>query len=77
MKHNIGKNLRSIRKFRGLTLRELGEKTGIPYSRLGKFEGGKEIPTDEVILKIEKVLDVNFEKYFETSIKVDNIFDEF
>ena len=57
MNQNIGKEMRSIRKYRDLTLRELGKKTGIPYSRLGKFECGKEIPTDEAVSKIEKFLD--------------------
>ncbi len=69
--------MRSIRKFRGLTLRELGEKTGIPYSRLGKFEGGKEVPTDEIILKIEKTLDFNFNECFETFKNIDIMFEEF
>ena len=69
--------MRSIRKYRDLTLRELGKKTGIPYSRLGKFECGKEIPTDEAVSKIEKFLDINFNEFFETSKNIDIMFDEF
>lgn len=63
--------MRSIRNYRSLTLRELGEKTGIPYSRLGKFECGKEMPTDETILKIGKILNVDFNKYFNIYKKLD------
>lgn len=77
MNQNIGKEMRSIRKYRDLTLRELGKKTGIPYSRLGKFECGKEIPTDEAVSKIEKFLDINFNEFFETSKNIDIMFDEF
>ncbi|GAA6427236.1 helix-turn-helix transcriptional regulator [Dielma fastidiosa] len=77
MGKSIGKELHFIRKYRGLTLRELGKKTGIPYSRLGKFEGGKEIPTEELVLKIEKVLDISFNEYFEISKNIDIMFDEF
>lgn len=77
MVQNIGKVLRLIRKYRGFTLRELGQKTGIPYSRLGKFEGGKEMPTDEAISKIEKVLNMKFHEYFEIAKKIDIMFNEF
>lgn len=77
MKQNIVKDLRIIRKYRNLTLRELGEKTGIKYSRLGKFECGKEIPTDENIQKIGRVLDVNVKEYFEISSQIDDLFIEF
>lgn len=77
MEQNIGKELRLIRNYRGLTLRDLGMKTGISYSRLGKFEGGKEVPTIDIISKIEKVLDVNIEQYIETSKEIDIIFSDF
>lgn len=77
MNQYIGKELRSIRNYRSLTLRELGEKTGIPYSRLGKFECGKEMPTDETILKIGKILNVDFNKYFNISKEIDVLFNEF
>lgn len=77
MNKKIGKELRSIRKFRNLTLRELGEKTSISYSRLGKFEGGKETPTNEAISRIEKVLNVNFNDYFKVAKSIDAMFDEF
>lgn len=77
MKQNIGKELRIIRKYRGLTLRELGKKTGISYSRLGKFEGGKEMPTNEAVSKIGRVLNVNIEDYLETSREIDIMFNEF
>lgn len=69
--------MRLIRNYRGLTLRDLGMKTGISYSRLGKFEGGKEVPTIDIISKIEKVLDVNIEQYIETSKEIDIIFSDF
>lgn len=77
MKQNIVKDLRIIRKYRNLTLRELGDKTGIKYSRLGKFECGKEIPTDENIQKIGRALDVNVKEYLEISLKIDELFNEF
>lgn len=77
MKQNIVKDLRIIRKYRNLTLRELGEKTGIKYSRLGKFECGKEIPTDENIQKIGRALDVNVKEHYEISSQIDDLFIKF
>lgn len=55
----------------------MGDKTGIKYSRLGKFECGKEIPTDENIQKIGRALDVNVKEYLEISLKIDELFNEF
>lgn len=77
MKQNIEKDLRMIRKYRNLTLRELGEKTGIQHGRLCKFESGNEVPTDENFKKIEKALNVNLKEYFEISSQIDQLFNEF
>lgn len=41
----IGRMIRQHRRTYGLTARALGEKTGIPFRQLQKFERGQRVPT--------------------------------
>lgn len=77
MKKDIGKELRLIRKFNHLSLRALEEKTGISYSRLGKFERGEESPTKEIIIQIENAININFNEIYRKSIEIDKLFEDF
>ncbi|AVI05754.1 helix-turn-helix domain-containing protein [Staphylococcus hominis] len=47
----LGKYLRDLRKEKGLTTRELGEKMNYSYSYVASLETGKRVPTDEVLEK--------------------------
>lgn len=49
MKNNIGIEMRLIRKYNQLSLRDLEKLTNISFMRLGKFERGEEKPTDKTI----------------------------
>lgn len=73
----IGKEIRFIRRFNGLTLRELGNASGIKYSRLSKFECGIEIPTDENLKKLGEALNIDFIEFFQVSNAIDKLCDEF
>lgn len=73
----IGKEIRFIRRFNGLTLRELGDASGIKYTRLSKFECGIEIPTDENLKKLGEVLNIDFIEFFQVSNAIDKLCNEF
>ena len=49
-------NLRTIRKSRGLTMKQLGELVGVTESAIGMYETGKREPSLEVLLKLGDVL---------------------
>jgi transcriptional regulator with XRE-family HTH domain len=45
-------NLKLLRDTSGLSLRQLQEATGIPFSELSKMEHGKAVPTDLELLRL-------------------------
>lgn len=58
----IGENVKKIRKEKGLTQKELGERLGITQSAIGQFENDKTSPTITTISKIANALDVEIDK---------------
>lgn len=52
----IGEDIKSLRKQRGLTQKQLGELCGIAESNIRKYENGKQNPKQETIHKIATVL---------------------
>jgi len=57
----IGPKLRAWREIRGLALRGLEERTGIPFSQLSRYERGLETPTYARSLVLAKGLGVPVE----------------
>lgn len=55
---NIGESIRKIRKIKGLTMKELGNKVGLSEQGIGNYERGDRKPNIEIIDKIAKVLEV-------------------
>lgn len=51
------KMLRTTRKAKGLTMKELGEKVGVSESAISQYETGKREADFETLLKIGEVLD--------------------
>jgi len=58
----IGKNLRSIRKRRGLTQKELGEKIGLTREAIASYEAGRSHLTDITLLDMVAVLRVSIDE---------------
>lgn len=56
---NISKNLKRIRKEKGLTQRELAKKAGIVYSTYSNYENGNRLPKPETIQDIANALNVS------------------
>jgi len=59
MRHEIGKRLRQIRERIGITQAELGEKLGIQFQHVSKYERGETVPTWENLIKLIDLYDVN------------------
>ena len=55
----IGKNLQSIRKWRGLTQKELGEKIGLTREAVASYEAGRSHLMDITLLDMADVLRVS------------------
>ncbi len=56
---HFGPHLRFLRKKKGLTLRQLSERSGLAQSTLSKTENSKISPTYDNLLKLVKGLDVD------------------
>ncbi len=54
----IGKYVKKFRKARGMTLKEISEKTGFSHGYLSKVENSKKAPPISTLLKLAKALDV-------------------
>lgn len=55
------KMLRTARKEKGLTMRELGEKVGVSESAISQYETGKREADFETLLKIGEILDCSID----------------
>ena len=55
----FGEKLMSLRKERGLTVKEVSAKAGIPQSRLSELERGVRIPTPGQIERLEKYFGIS------------------
>lgn len=57
---DIGLNLKDLRKAKGLTQKELSEKTGIPLTDIQLFErgAGKYFPTEDELLRLSEVFGI-------------------
>lgn len=56
---DIGENIREIRKLKGMTQKELGNKLGISQSAINQFENNKTDPKLQTIEKIAIALEVS------------------
>lgn len=59
MRAEIGKRLKLIRKQKRITQAELGEKLGIQFQHVSKYERGETVPTWENLIKLAQFFDVN------------------
>lgn len=56
---NYGENIKKIRKQKGFTQKELGQKLGISQAAIGQFESNKANSKMETIQKIADALNVS------------------
>lgn len=53
----LGERVRELRQKRGLTQVDLGERLGLPQSRVSEIEKGSRVPNLETILRLALALD--------------------
>ena len=61
----IGRQLREIRKKRGMTLSEVSSKVGISYQQIQKYEQANTKVSASTLYKFAKLYAVDIEKFFE------------
>ncbi len=59
LKHKLGKRIKMLRKLKGLTQEQLGEKAGLSYKFVGEIERGTVNPSLDSLSGIAKALDVS------------------
>lgn len=64
LKKLIGQRIKEIRTKRGLTQDELSAKTGIALSTICRLENGVNMPREENLETLSKVLDVGIDAFF-------------
>ena len=62
--HEIGKNVRMIRKLKELTLDDLAELTGFTKGYLSRVENSEKAPPVSTLINITKALDVGMSELF-------------
>lgn len=68
---NLGESLRRIRKDKGMTLIEVGEKSGMPMSTISKIENNKMSLSYDKLLRICQALDVDISQLFTGNANVE------
>ena len=61
----LGIALKLRRKEKGITLRELSEKSGISIVALSHYENCKKVPMGSTLAKIVTVLDMDYDDAYE------------
>jgi len=69
----IGKNLQNIRKRRGITQRELGEKIGLTRESVASYEAGRSNLLITTLLNISSVLKVSVYEILKVESKTTDI----
>ena len=60
----LGKRIKALRKLKGLTQEELGEKSGLSYKFIGEIERGEVNPSLNSLRQIAKSLDLPVRELF-------------
>lgn len=60
----VGERVRYLRKNRGLTQEQLGEKIGLPQSYIGGIERGEKNISLDTLERIVNALNINYEDLF-------------
>ena len=68
----IGDRIKRVRKFRGMTQKELGMTIGFDEKtadiRVAQYESGTRTPKEDILKKITEALDVNYRSIYEPSL---------
>jgi len=60
----VGSRIKSIRKNRKLTQKELGEKVGVKHNTISSYENGTNEPEQDILFRLADVLNVSINDFF-------------
>lgn len=64
----IGERLKAARQLRGLTLKQVQNRTGIDYVTIHKYESNKSIPKIDNAKKLADAYQLSFSELFDTPV---------
>lgn len=68
----FGEKLRTLRKRRGISMRELAPALGLSaYSYISEIENGKKTPPTELVIKIARFFDVSTDQLLMDELELD------
>lgn len=70
---SIGKNIRNLRKEKGLTQAELGKRLNVTQQMIGQYENGKNSPQMDTLKKIASALEVKVADIMGISTYLDEV----
>lgn len=73
---SISKNLKALRKQKGITQQGLADKAGISKMSLSRYEKGDRIPTIKILEKLALALDVDVDEIYDKVIVPQNEWSE-
>tara|TARA_B110000438_G_C15505259_1_gene517445 strand:- start:7 stop:348 length:342 start_codon:yes stop_codon:yes gene_type:complete len=68
----VGEIVRKIRKEKGISLRELAKQVGVSFVNISYIENARIETSKEVLRKISKALDYDFDKLLSTTDFIDD-----
>jgi transcriptional regulator with XRE-family HTH domain len=71
MMTRFGEKLSTLRRRRGLTLRQLGDLLGVYNTYISQLEKGKRLPNAAMILKIAEFFDVTTDQLMKDELELD------
>ena len=72
MSKNVGEIIRKKRKEKGISLRELAKQVDVSFVNISYIENGRIETSKEVLRKISKALDYDFDKLLSTTDLIDD-----
>lgn len=67
----LGEKLRTLRKRRGLTVRQLGDRLGVNHSHITKIETGENIPSLPLAIKIADSFGISVDQLVRDDLELD------
>lgn len=64
----VGKSIAFLRKYYGMTQQELGERIGVSFKTISKWENGHGVPDISLLAKLADVLDIDIESILEGNL---------
>ena len=62
---DLGQRLKNLRKENNLSQQELGDKLGVKYSAVSKWERNENTPPLKIVYKLTKLYDITYDEIME------------